>query len=687
MPPEFADDPRFSPGEAAEDPALQILGDMLGSQGDPRDLAGDQVGQLRALFEADDGSGLWLFAYFVCGLDKLTRDLHWEMCQFLSQWGQPGWRRLMMMVPRGSFKTSLGSKAVPLWLATRDPEATIGIFNAAQDQAKSWVGSIRTILESSHLYHMLWPERLPPGVHFRDRDKGKSVPRAWKWGDTGVLLVRNSLAVSELTFEPYGIGGSSTGRHYTHRIMDDLIGETSANSPALIEDAIHFVDHARALERPPNGGCELINCTPWAYRDCYAHVLTKWPDDYQVYRRSLLENPETGEPDVVNGVSIFPDSIDTAEAKAMYEADAFVFASQYQCIPQSGREVSFDREWIHPVTVEGQPGDELYLRIHPDHYDPKRTHGDVQGEEAPNVVALHWCDRALLLDPAPTRDAEKSREPRARNGLVVVAIDPWGRLYTLEGVPLREDPVTVMEEVVALCKRWRTRKVGIEEVNFSAVYRPLWTALLAHRHPGLDLSFAGLKPRGEHKDDRINSTRPPHREGLWFYNLDATGYVIQELLEFPNGETRDLIDAQAYWAQLLSRPPTPTEQEQVYYAQASRGQDPYTGYSLWQIGLLSSGLAMLHICGSGTASIPATTLPMSSVGASALGVASLSAAALGLAALLRTSIVRSWCGRWRNETVGGAGSAGGSSTWIRAIQTSKQCLTTLFRRWRAGSTS
>ena len=544
---------------------------------DPRDFGGSDVRELRAQFEDESGWGLWLFAVHVCGLSKLTTHLHWEMCQFLSQWGQPGWTRLMMMVPRGSFKTSIGSKALPLWLATKDPNVTIGIFNAAQDQAKSWVGSIRQVIEASKLYHTLWPERLPPGIHFKEREAGRSVPRSWKWGDSGVMLQRTEVAMSEMTFEPYGIGGSSTGKHYSHRIMDDLIGETAASSPALIEDAIQFVDHARALERPPNGGCELVNCTPWAYRDCYTHLLTKWGSEYKVYRRSLLENAK-GEPDIVAGESIFPESITTAQAKRMYERDPFVFASQYQCIPQAGREVAFDKTWVHPCTVEVSNSGELQMRIHRDHYDPTRVHTAVSSEQAPNLVPLHWCDRAILIDPAPTKRGERSTEPRARNGIVVVALDPWGRAFTLADCPLREDPVTVLENVVTLAHEWKVVKVGIEEVNFSAVYAPLWTTILRSKHPDMELSFCPLLTRGEDKDTRISALKGPHREGLWYYNVDRCGYVLQELLEYPNGETRDLIDAQAYWRQILSRPATPDEQSQAYYAFRDTGRDKYTGY-------------------------------------------------------------------------------------------------------------
>lgn len=562
-----------------EGAGADLIRDLAAGRGRPEEMTPWEIRAVREVFEDDSGAGLWLFAFHICGLDKLTDHLHLELCTILSMWGKPGWQRLMVMVPRGSFKTSLGSKALPLWLATKDPEVTVGIFNAAADQSKSWIGSIRAIVERSRTYQTLWPERLPPGVHWKERDKGRTIPKYWRWGEAGLLFQRESLAVSEPTFEPWGIGGSSTGKHYTHRIMDDLVGETAAESPALIEDAIHFVDHARALERPPNGGCELVNCTPWAYRDPYSHLLTKWSGEYRLYRRSLLENPLTGEPDVVDGVSIFPEAISTEKARKMAQDDPYVFSSQYQCIPRAGRETSFDREWLRTCEIVEGRGGELCIRIPKEHYDGKRVHAQVAGETAPDLVPLAWCDKAILVDPAPHRKGDKHAEPKARNGLVAVAQDPWGRHFCLQAVGLREDPLTVMTALVWMSCYWGIDKVGIEEVNFSKVYAPLWNIILRQRHPELEFRWVSLETKGQDKDVRIRSLLAPHREGLFYYYEPRTKHILQELLEYPNGETRDLVDALAYCRQALSRPLTPEEEEVSWYRTASsEGRDKYTAY-------------------------------------------------------------------------------------------------------------
>ena len=561
----------------------EVLSDLLDSQGDPRDLTQQQIPLLRALFEDESGMGLWLFAYYICGCKDITPHLHMEMCEFLSRWGYiklpngewvnrhpqgeerpvESWRRLMMCIPRDCFKTTLGTRAAALWTITKDPEATVGIFNEAEAKCKSWIGAIKQVIEQSKLYHMLWPERLPPGVHHADN---RSIPRSWKWGDTGILLVRDSMNVSELTLEPFGIGGAHVGKHFTHKIYDDIIGEKSAQSAAVMEDAIHFVDHGRAIERPSDNGCELVNYTRWAYHDVYKHMVTKWPADYRVYRRSLLEN-EDREPDVVSGESIFPERFPTWKCKEMWEEDPFVFASQRQNIPQAGRQTSFDKSWLryfqecwHPTRSQ-----EPCVRIPAPYYNSSLVVSDVQPEHAPNLIPLSWMDKAILVDPAPTKKAEQSSEPRARNGVVAVAIDPWGRKFTLQACPLREDPVTVMTAVVMLAVRWKIDKVGIEEVNFSAVYAPLWNTIIGFQHPELHLSWIPLKPEGVDKDARIRALVPPHKEGLWYYNETGTEHVIQELVEYPHSETRDLVDAQAYWHKAVLRPETPDER--AFYRQ------------------------------------------------------------------------------------------------------------------------
>jgi hypothetical protein len=163
---------------------FSILQDMEASNGESRDLTSQQIPALKAMFEDESGMGLWLFAYFICGCRDITLKLHLEECWFLSKWGyielkDGSKRRLMLCVPRDTFKTTIGTRATSLWAASKDPEITVGIFNEAESNVKSWLGSIRNVIECSKLYQDLWKELLPTGIHYEDT---RSKPRSLKWG-------------------------------------------------------------------------------------------------------------------------------------------------------------------------------------------------------------------------------------------------------------------------------------------------------------------------------------------------------------------------------------------------------------------------------------------------------------------------------------------------------------------------
>lgn len=560
-----------------------LLHEMAGTASRPRDLTAPQLSDIRKVMEdRSSGLGFYLFCEWICGYRDLWAPLHMEVCDFLAKWSDDGWRRLMLILPRGTLKTSVGTRARSLYQATLDPESTIGIFNETELNSKRWVGAIREVVESSELYHTLWPERLPPGVHFREREKGRTIPKSWKWGDSGLLFPRDSRGVAELTFEPYGIGGASTGKHFTHVVKDDIVGEKSADSPAIMQDAIHWLDNARSLERPVEGGCELFCFTRWGYADPYSHTLNKWPGDYRIYMRSVLEDEKTRKVDVVHGTSIYPTKMPAAKARQMYETDPYTFSAQMLNIPWPGRQTAFQHQWIRYAGAQADGSGNTAIVIERDSYNPKAKVAAIESDETPpNVVPLHYLNKVILLDPAPPPNTvEFNKEPKARNGIVVAGMDPWGRLYALEAVPLREDPVTVLDAVVLLAARWRTDVCAIEEVNFSKVYAPLWTEVLRGRHPSVTLNFLPLKSKGQHKDVRIRALSGPHSQALVYYLRESTGYLVQEVMEYPYCEARDLLDAFAYWEQALTRHISPGEQLRTdrYRRSTEQWRSPLTGY-------------------------------------------------------------------------------------------------------------
>ena len=563
------------------------------------------------MFE-DPRIGLYFFAQHIFGYKDLTLDLHLPICQFLGRWGESvlddgtvitrhvgehdkvveSFRRLMVCIPRECFKTSLCTRANGLWQIAKDPshDPTIGIFNENEKKAEAWVGAIAEVVESSRMFQELWPEMIPVGISYSDREAGKSRPRNWKWGATGLKFIRNTIGVPELSLAGFGIGGAATGLHFTHKILDDIIGEKSAQSIAVMQDAIHWVDNARPLERPAEGGCELVVHTPWAYADVYAHMLKKWPNDYKVHKRHILEDAD-GNPDHINGKSIFGAKMSTAKALQLLKTDYYVNMSQYQCQPRAGRDQSFDEKQFRYGDVYFQ-GKEPIFKISPEHYDAELLDMECGDKIAPAFVPVSWMDKAIILDPAPSKPNEMRQEPKANNGAVAVGMDPWGRRFQLDSYVGRPGPTELLYILMDLATKWGIRKIAIEEVTFSAIYAPLWQTIINYEYDW-EPEFAICYPKGRNKDDRIKSNLiRVFENGYWYFNRATCARLAQELAEFPHGETKDLPDALSYTDEVVSRPDTPNELERRWYddkkdAEGGRG---LTGYGAFQdLGTLTEG--------------------------------------------------------------------------------------------------
>jgi len=761
----------------------------------------------------------------------------------------------MIKIPREMFKTSMCTRGLALWTLAKNPDATIGIFNEKEENAQSWTAAIAEVVESSVLFQLLWRDMIPQGIGFWDKDRGVSRPRGLKWGATGLKFERPTIGIPELSIEPRGIGGAVTGKHYTHKILDDIIGEKTADSQALMQDAINWIDHSRPLERPAENGQEVVVHTPWAYADVYcwapesrvwmadgswkpisqvvigdwvigfekcpvetkphlvgkrggaqsrtqlcftrvvnfgsriasvvthslndgtffrcteehkffkiwksgrvgssydkeegltdhnysevknltrlrktidpfdscpdsyvagwlggmydadgswgknriaiyqsekhnpdicqrirdslnqlgipfgeyeisqdtnlgystlihfcidtregrakflswckptkhyeklrktlvghnalhtvrivgrsdpqpsqvhwietetgnyiceglasknSHMVKKWAGEYKVYSRHLLED-ENGQPDTVNGKSIFPQKISTQQAKKMCKTDPFVFWAQYMVIPKAGRTLDFADEWFRfgRLTYSGR---EPIFAIDKKYYDPEiyDHEAPVPVEGPPRLVPLSWMEKAVIFDPIPGKDSERKKETHCRHGLAVVGKDPWSRRFCLESERSDLNETDVCLQVLGLCEKWRADKIGIEAVNAFHLYGPLLTFVwdkYKDQFPQLEQlpDIIYLEPEGRQKDQRIRSDLgPAHQNGFWYYNREGTSEAIQELTEFPHSQFKDVSDAQSYTDKVCQRPSTPDEARSSWYnekvSEQSRG---LTGY-------------------------------------------------------------------------------------------------------------
>jgi hypothetical protein len=298
-----------------------------------------------------------------------------------------------------------------------------------------------------------------------------------------------------------------------------------------------------------------------------------------LYRRAALED-EDGLPDTTYGKSIFPEKLSTKMLKAQHEKDPFGFDAQMQNMPRAGKDLDFSKEWIRRVTLVdnwGLPCVEIPERF----YDPEAT--VVEGEDPPQTVPLNYMSKVVILDPAGSRKSSRPAERLARNGIVCVGLDAWGRRYVLEAEAVRAPSDEVLRRCIDMALRWQAPTIKIEEIALQEVFQVLGNLILMREY-GRDakVQIGGVEPAGASKPDRIRALVGPMRNAFWYFNVAKCKKLVQEIVEYP-GPTVDLVDAMAYTDRILRRPEAPYEAEARHVRDArsaggADGRDSVTGY-------------------------------------------------------------------------------------------------------------
>ena len=125
-------------------------------------------------------------------------------------------------------------------------------------------------------------------------------------------------------------------------------------------------------------------------------------------------------------------------------------------------------------------------------------------------------------------------------GLRYAVKDPWGRVFVLYGKGHQLDPEEMFRHVLHLCFQWGCTKAGVEEVNFSKVYKHFANYMLRREFPDKHVGFIPQKAEKQSKDSRIMGMLPMFRNGFIYLNAPLTQQLVLEYKEYPFGTTRDI---------------------------------------------------------------------------------------------------------------------------------------------------
>lgn len=193
---------------------------------------------------------LGFLAKNILGFKDVNKETHGDIINCLEDSN----RRKLLVLPRGSLKSSLACVAYPIWLLINNPDLRILIDSELFTNSANFIREIKMHVKSQDFTNL-----------FGD----------WEgdvWTQSEILVNKRKKRLKEASISAGGIGTTKVGQHYDVIIHDDLNSPSNSNSP---ENAAKVVEHYRLntsiLE--PTGTMVIIG-TRYSASDIISHVLT-----------------------------------------------------------------------------------------------------------------------------------------------------------------------------------------------------------------------------------------------------------------------------------------------------------------------------------------------------------------------------------------------------------------------------
>lgn len=481
-------------------------------------LDSDAVKSLRELGK----KSLFFLARGILEFGDLDREIHKPICDTLQDYEKN--TKVLVVLPRDWFKSTIGSVAYPIWRAINDPNIRILVVQNSHSNACKKLQAIKQIFEKNDLFRALYPDILPN--------------KSCRWSSE-CLTVNRTAAHPEGTFEAAGTGTAVTSRHYDLIIEDDTVAPEKDSLKGIvqqptqleIEKAIGWHRVAMPLQIHPTKSQRIVIGTRWADRDLIGWIMKNEPD-YMLMMRKAIEN----------GKAVWERFDDNVLKQLTKTLGPYMMALLYLNEATSSINQVFQREWIQYYDVLGK-------------MDTKK---------------LVYC---TSVDPAAS-DTDGSSDPDY-NIVLTTGINPLtGRVYVMEYTRARMNPG---ELIAAILKHQGTYHPVVVKIEAIAYQRSInyW---LKRTREKLQRRFyvEEIKSWGRtSKLDRIRALQPYFADGIISIRAHMAE-LERELLSFPNGAHDDILDALCMQIQFWNNETKMKKAEEDKSTKA----DPFSGASI-----------------------------------------------------------------------------------------------------------
>ena len=248
---------------------------------------------------------LFFLCKYILGYDDLTYTTHGDLCQYaqsihtqeaptiketsqenkqaheFSDSFTPGKNFLLLLLPRGTFKSSVVTIGFSLQNILNDPDKRILIDSETFSKSKAFLAEIKGHLTGNDKFREIY--FLLHGI-MPDANRKDDI-----WTDSQVNVGGRKRLRKEASLSCAGIDVTKTGMHYDLIVMDDLHSEKNVTTKEQIDQV---KDHYRlALSLIDPGKPIIVIGTRWDYNDLYQHILDNSRDVFNILVRRA-HNPD-----------------------------------------------------------------------------------------------------------------------------------------------------------------------------------------------------------------------------------------------------------------------------------------------------------------------------------------------------------------------------------------------------------
>lgn len=455
--------------------------------------------ELKELCEND----LYFLTKNILGYSELEEQPHLEVCQFLEG---PEERKLLLL-PRGTFKTTIGTIARSIQALLKNPNVRILIFSETYGQSKAFLSEIKQHLErNTELIGLYGMFKKDPG-----------------WAEEAITIRQRTGKYKEDTIMCGGVDIVRVGFHYNLIIIDDPHSQKNTAT----REQIDKVKLAYKLLLPmlePGGELDII-CTRWHDYDLASMLL----DDPKF--KKMVKAAETTDSDGSKSY-FFPQRLSPSYlTEKLSDLGSYLYSAQYLNRPTDDESATFKKSWFK------------YYR-----------------EDNLSRVVLKTY---ITIDPAVSQKEEANF-----TGIVVNSVDILNNWFFRKVEKLKIDPPQMIEKIFELNRNWHPLKIGIEREKYTLVIKPFLDREMRLRNefpPVVELT-----PKESNKEMRIKGLAPRYERGCIFHNEQDNGKfdLEDEAMRFPRGKNDDVLDAASMQSEITF---VPGGEVKADYTQKKRG--------------------------------------------------------------------------------------------------------------------